>query len=68
MSSRGGASLYRHDYNTGPMIGHVGGAPIEELLLPFLATSAPMLMVAAKITFSRAAKRGKPRHRKETSQ
>ena len=43
------------------MIGHVGGAPIEELLLPFLATSGTMLVVAAKVTFSKAAKRGKPR-------
>ena len=41
------------------MIGHVGGAPIEELLLPLLATSGTTLVVAAKVTFSRAVKRGK---------
>jgi hypothetical protein len=43
------------------MIGHVGGAPIEELLLPFLASSGTMLVVAAKVTFGKAAKREKPR-------
>ena len=42
------------------MIGHVGGAPIEELLLPFLATSGTMLVVAAKVTFTRATRRGSP--------
>ena len=43
------------------MIGHLGGAPIEELLLPVLASSGAMLVIAAKVTFSRATKRGKPR-------
>jgi len=43
------------------VIGHVGGAPIEELLLPFLASSATMVVIAAKVTFSRATKRRKPR-------
>jgi hypothetical protein len=36
------------------MIGYVGGVPIEELLLPFLASSATMLVVAAKVALSRA--------------
>jgi hypothetical protein len=43
------------------VIGHVGGAPIEELLLPFLASSGTVLVIAAKVAFSRATKRGEPR-------
>lgn len=39
------------------LMGHIGGAPIEELLLPFLATSGTMLVVAARVTFTRATKR-----------
>ena len=36
------------------MIGHVGGIPIEELLLPFLAGSGTMLWVAVRARFARA--------------
>lgn len=43
------------------MTGHIGGAPIEELLVPFLASSGTLLLLAAKATFSRAAKRARPR-------
>jgi hypothetical protein len=45
------------------MIAHVGGAPIEELLPPLLATGGTMLVFAAKITFSKVTKRAKPTRR-----
>jgi hypothetical protein len=32
---------------------HVAGAPVEELLIPFLATGGTMLLVAARAAFSR---------------
>jgi hypothetical protein len=42
------------------MTAHVGGAPVEEMLLPFLFTSGPLLVVAARAAFSRATRRTRP--------
>jgi hypothetical protein len=36
------------------VIAHVGGAPVEETLLPFLATSGSMFFLAARLAFARA--------------
>jgi hypothetical protein len=36
---------------------HVAGAPVEELLLPFLATGGTMFLVAARVAFTRARKK-----------
>jgi hypothetical protein len=33
---------------------HVAGAPVEELLIPFLATGGTMFLVAARLAFTRA--------------
>jgi hypothetical protein len=38
-------------------IAHVAGAPVEELLLPFLATSGTMFLVAARVAFTRTRRR-----------
>ena len=35
------------------VIAHVGGAPVEELLLPFLTTGGTMLLVAVRLAFVR---------------
>jgi hypothetical protein len=40
------------------MLGHIGGAPVEEVLFPLLASGT--LFVSFKAAFSRATKRGKP--------
>jgi hypothetical protein len=50
------------------MIGHVGGVPIEELLLPFLASSATMLAVAAKVAFGTATRRERQSTQERSSQ
>jgi hypothetical protein len=34
-------------------IAHVGGAPVEEVLLPFMTTGGTMLLVAARLAFVR---------------
>ena len=36
------------------MTAHVAGAPVEELLVPFLATGGTMFLVAARLAFTRA--------------
>jgi hypothetical protein len=41
------------------MIGHIGGVPIEEFLLPFLVSTGTVLLAAAKGMFSRTATRGR---------
>lgn len=33
---------------------HVAGTPVEELLVPFLATGGTMFLVAARLAFTRA--------------
>jgi hypothetical protein len=40
-------------------IAHVAGAPVEEILLPLLASGGTMLLVSARLAFSRF--RRKPR-------
>jgi hypothetical protein len=35
------------------VIAHVGGAPVEETLLPFLATSGSLFFLAARLAFAK---------------
>jgi hypothetical protein len=48
------------------MIAHVAGAPVEELLIPFLATGGTMFLVAARLGFTRALRKP-PRSEREPS-
>jgi hypothetical protein len=45
------------------MTAHVAGAPVEELLLPFLLTGSTMLLLTARVAISRWY-RPPPRHRR----
>jgi hypothetical protein len=39
------------------VIAHIGGAPVEETLLPFLATGGSMFFLAVRLAFARARKK-----------
>ena len=47
------------------MIAHVAGAPLEELVLPFLATGGAAVAVAVRMALRGAVRRGPRRSRHE---
>ena len=47
---------------------HVGGAPVEELLMPFLVTGAPVVIVAVRVAFTRVLRRADPQLRRSDGQ
>jgi hypothetical protein len=42
-------------------IAHIAGAPVEEVLVPFLATGGTMFVVAVRVAFTRARRRATPK-------